>query len=87
MTARDDDDEQQRRRDEFEIKRGEAEAQRERHAALIEDGTEYDGGCRLATSVGLSPGARSRKPERVAIYASISALTSRATSAIRITGA
>ena len=46
MTARDDDDEQQRRRDEFEIKRGEAEAQCERHTALIEDGTEHDGGCR-----------------------------------------
>ena len=46
ITARDDDDEQQHRRDEFEIKRGEAEAQCERHTALIEDGTEHDGGCR-----------------------------------------
>ena len=42
MAARDDDDEQQRRRDEFEVERGETEAQGERHAALVENRAEHN---------------------------------------------
>ena len=41
----------------------------------------------VATRVALSPVARSRKPERVARYASISSLTARVTTARMMTGA